>query len=315
MAINKQAKIYIAGHQGLVGSAIVRSLSGLGYKNLILKTRKELDLLSQDKVNRFFARQKPDYVFLAAAKVGGILANQTYPAEFIYENLVIETNILQAAYKNKVKKLIFLGSSCIYPRNCPQPIKEEYLLSSPLESTNEAYALAKIAGVKMCEFYNQQYGTKFIAVMPTNLYGINDNFSLTSSHVLPAMIRKFHEAKINKSPEVILWGTGKPHREFLHVDDLAAALIFLINKYNGQEIINIGCGQDLTIKELANKIKTVVGYQGKITWDKTKPDGTPRKLLDVSRLKKLGFKPKINLDKGLKLTYQWFLENEGKMRK
>lgn len=315
MAINKQAKIYVAGHEGLVGSAIVRALTSLGYKNLILKTRKELDLLNQDKVKRFFASQKPDYVFLAAAKVGGILANKTYPAEFIYENLVIETNILQAAYKNKVKKLIFLGSSCIYPRNCPQPIKEEYLLSSPLEKTNEAYALAKIAGVKMCEFYNQQYGTKFIAVMPTNLYGQNDNFSLSSSHVLPAMIRKFHEAKINKSSEVILWGTGKPRREFLHVDDLAAALIFLINNYDGQKIINIGCGQDLTIKELANKIKTIVGYQGKITWDKTKPDGTPRKLLDVSRLKKLGFKPRINLDQGLKLTYQWFLENEGKIRK
>jgi len=314
MAINKQAKIYIAGHLGLVGSAIVRALKKQGYKKLILKTRKELDLLSQEKVNRFFARQKPDYVFLAAAKVGGILANQTYPAEFIYENLTVQNNVLRAAYKNKVKKLIFLGSSCIYPKNCPQPIKEEYLLSSPLESTNEAYAIAKIAGVKMCEFYNRQYGTKFIAVMPTNLYGENDNFDLTSSHVLPAMIRKFHEARVSGSSEVVLWGTGKPRREFLHVDDLAAALVFLINNYEGQEILNIGCGHDLTIKELANKIKTVTGYKGKIIWDKTKPDGTPRKLLNVSRLKKLGFKPKISLDKGLEMTYEWFLENEGEMR-
>ena len=313
--MNKQAKIYIAGHLGLVGSAIVRALKKQGYKNLILKTRKELDLLSQYKVNQFFARQKPDYVFLAAAKVGGILANQTYPAEFIYENLTVQNNVLQAAYKNKVKKLIFLGSSCIYPKNCPQPIKEEYLLSSPLESTNEAYAIAKISGVKMCEYFNQQYGTKFIAVMPTNLYGENDNFDLVSSHVLPAMIRKFHEARVSGSSEVVLWGTGKPRREFLHVDDLAAALVFLINNYDGQEIINIGCGQDLTIKELANKIKTVTGYKGKIIWDKTKPDGTPRKLLNINRLKKLGFKPKISLDKGLEMTYEWFLENEKNIRK
>lgn len=315
MAMNKQAKIYIAGHLGLVGSAIVRALKKQGYKNLILKTRKELDLLSQEKVNRFFAQQKPNYVFLAAAKVGGILANQTYPAEFIYENLTVQNNVLQAAYKNKVKKLIFLGSSCIYPKNCPQPIKEEYLLSSPLESTNEAYAIAKISGVKMCEFYNRQYGTKFIAVMPTNLYGENDNFDLVSSHVLPAMIRKFHEAKVSGSSEVILWGTGKPRREFLHVDDLAAALVFLINNYDGQEIINIGCGQDLTIKELANKIKTVTGYKGKIIWDKTKPDGTPRKLLNINRLKKLGFKSSISLDEGLKMTYAWFLENEKNIKK
>lgn len=313
--MNKQAKIYIAGHLGLVGSAIVRALKKQGYKNLILKTRKELDLLSQEKVNRFFAQQKPNYVFLAAAKVGGILANQTYPAEFIYENLTVQNNVLQAAYKNKVKKLIFLGSSCIYPKNCPQPIKEEYLLSSPLESTNEAYAIAKISGVKMCEFYNRQYGTKFIAVMPTNLYGENDNFDLVSSHVLPAMIRKFHEAKVSGSSEVILWGTGKPRREFLHVDDLAAALVFLINNYDGQEIINIGCGQDLTIKELANKIKTVTGYKGKIIWDKTKPDGTPRKLLNINRLKKLGFKSSISLDEGLKMTYAWFLENEKNIKK
>jgi GDP-L-fucose synthase len=309
MAMNKQAKIFVAGHGGLVGSAIVRALISLGYKNLILKTRKELDLLNQAEVNRFFANQKPDYVFLAAAKVGGISANAQYPADFIYENLVIETNIIFAAYKNKVKKLIFLGSSCIYPRNCPQPIKEEYLLTSPLEKTNEAYAIAKIAGLKMCQYYNQQYGTKFIAVMPTNLYGPNDNFDLTSSHVLPAMIRKFHEAKIGGKKAVVLWGSGQPRREFLHVDDLATALIFLINNYQGQEIINIGSGRDLTIKELANKIKRVVGYTGKITWDKSKPDGTPRKLLNVNRLNKLGWQAKMDLDRGLMETYNWFQKN------
>ncbi|MFA5023526.1 MAG: GDP-L-fucose synthase [Patescibacteria group bacterium] len=307
--MNKQAKIFVAGHGGLVGSAIVRALISLGYKNLILKTRKELDLLNQAEVNRFFANQKPDYVFLAAAKVGGISANAQYPADFIYENLVIETNIIFAAYKNKVKKLIFLGSSCIYPRNCPQPIKEEYLLTSPLEKTNEAYAIAKIAGLKMCQYYNQQYGTKFIAVMPTNLYGPNDNFDLTSSHVLPAMIRKFHEAKIGGKKAVVLWGSGQPRREFLHVDDLATALIFLINNYQGQEIINIGSGRDLTIKELANKIKRVVGYTGKITWDKSKPDGTPRKLLNVNRLNKLGWQAKMDLDRGLMETYNWFQKN------
>ncbi len=312
--MKKDSKIFVAGHRGLVGSAIVRALKAQGYTKLILKTRAELDLLNQTAVNSFFAKYKPDYVFMAGAKVGGIMANKTYPAEFIYENLVMETNMVHAAYKNKVKKLLFLGSSCIYPKLAPQPIKEEYLLTSPLEKTNEAYAIAKIAGLKLAEFYNQQYGTKYISVMPTNLYGPNDNFSLEDSHVLPAMIRKFHEAKKNKSRAVTLWGTGKVKREFLHVDDLAKAIVFLMNKYDGQEILNIGSGQDQTIKQLAETIKRVVGFKGKIIWDTTKPDGTPRKLLNVNRIKKLGWKPSIGLDRGLKITYQWFLENEGKLR-
>lgn len=314
--MKKNDKIYIAGHNGLVGSAIVRALKKQGYTNLILKTRKELDLLNQAQVNNFFARQKPDYVFLAAAKVGGIMANKTYPADFIYENLTIETNIIKAAYQNKVKKLLFLGSSCIYPRECPQPIKEEYLLTSALEKTNEAYAVAKIAGLKMCEYYNQQYGTKFIAVMPTNLYGPNDNFDLVNSHVLPAMIRKFHEAKIKGDKEITLWGSGKVKREFLHVADLADAVVFLMNKYEGKQgIVNIGTGTDLTIKNLAEKIKKVVEFKGKIKWDTTKPDGTPRKLLNVNRLKKIGWKSKIKLDQGLKMTYQWFKDNEDRIKK
>ncbi len=305
----KTSKIYVAGHKGLVGSAIIRGLKEKGYKNIITKDHQELDLLSQVAVETFFKKYKPEYVFLAAAKVGGILANKERPAEFIYENLMIEANIINAAYKYKVKKLLFLGSSCIYPRLAPQPIKEEYLLTSPLEKTNEAYAIAKIAGLKLCEFYNRQYGTKYISVMPTNLYGPNDNFDLTTSHVLPALIRKFHEAKIKGDKAITLWGSGRPKREFLHVDDLAEALIFLMNKYNGQEIINIGCGQDLSIKELANKVKAITGYKGKVVWDKGKPDGTPRKLLNIERLKKLGWKPKINLDKGILNTYRWFVEN------
>lgn len=305
----KNSKIYVAGHNGLVGSAIIRSLKEKGYKNLITKSRQELDLLNQAAVEAFFKKNKPEYVFLAAAKVGGILANKEKPAEFIYENLQIAINVINAAYKYKVKKLLFLGSSCIYPRLAPQPIKEEYLLTSPLEETNEAYAIAKIAGLKLCEFYNKQYGTKYISVMPTNLYGPNDNFDLTTSHVLPALIRKFHEAKINERPQITLWGAGKAKREFLHVDDLARAVVFLMNKYNGKDIINIGCGEDLSIKELANKVKAITGYKGKIVWDKSKPDGTPRKLLNIERLKKLGWKPKINLDKGILDTYRWFVEN------
>lgn len=313
--MKKNQKIYVAGHLGLVGSAIIRALKEQGYNNLILKTHKELELLNQEVVNKFFRRYKPDYVFMAGAKVGGIIANKTYPADFIYENLVIETNIINAAYKNKVKKLIFLGSSCIYPRACPQPIKEEYLLTSPLEKTNEAYAIAKIAGLKLCEYYNQQYGTKYISVMPTNLYGPNDNFDLINSHVLPAMIRKFHEAKKNNLKEVTLWGTGKAKREFLHVDDLAKAVVFLMNKCDGQKIINIGSGKDLTIKQLAETVKKVVGYTGKITWDSSKPDGTPRKLLNINRIKKIGWKPSITLSTGLKTTYEWFLENEKMVRR
>lgn len=313
--MNKKQKIYVAGHDGLVGSAIVRSLKKQGYTNLLFKTRKQLDLLNQEAVNKFFHQHKPDFVFLAAAKVGGIIANTTYPADFIYENLTVETNVIHAAYENKVKKLLFLGSSCIYPKLAPQPIKEEYLLTSPLEKTNEAYAIAKIAGLKLCEYYNKQYGTKYISVMPTNLYGPNDNFDLKNSHVLPAMIRKFHEAKINKKPEMVLWGTGKAKREFLHVDDLAQAVVFLMNTYNGQEILNIGTGKDLTIKQLAETVKKIVSYTGKITWDTSKPDGTPRKLLNINKIKKLGWKPSITLESGLKTTYKWFLENEDKIRK
>ena len=272
----KKSKIYVAGHRGLVGSAILRKLKEKGYKNIIVKSHQELDLLNQAAVDTFFKKYKPEYVFLAAAKVGGILANKEKPAEFIYENLMIAANVINAAYKYKVKKLLFLGSSCIYPRLAPQPIKEEYLLTSPLEKTNEAYAIAKIAGLKLCEFYNRQYKTNYISVMPTNLYGPNDNFDLNSSHVLPALIRKFHDAKMKNNKSVTLWGSGRPKREFLHVDDLAEATIFLMNKYNGQEIINIGCGEDLSIKELANKVKAVTGYRGKVVWDKSKPDGTLR---------------------------------------
>lgn len=314
--MKKEAKIYIAGHRGLVGSALVRNLKAKDYNNLILKTRKELDLLNQKAVADFFQKEKPDYVFLAAAKVGGIMANKSYPADFIYENLVIETNIINSAYKNKVKKLIFLGSSCIYPKLCPQPIKEEYLLTSPLETSNEAYAIAKIAGLKLCEHYNTQYKTNFISAMPTNLYGPEDNFDLNNSHVLPAMIRKFHEAKIKGVSEVILWGSGKPKREFLFIDDLAEALILIAKKAKPNNgLINVGVGEDLSIKELAEKIKKIVGFKGKIVWDKSKPDGTPRKLLDVSKLKSLGFKPKTSLDKGIELTYKWFLENKANLKK
>jgi GDP-L-fucose synthase len=313
--MNKNSKIYVAGHLGLVGSAIMRKLKTEGYNNIIVRTRHELDLTDQSKVKEFFNKEKPEYVFLGAAKVGGIMANKNYPAEFIYSNLVVATNVVDASYKNNVKKLIFLGSSCIYPKLAPQPIKEEYLLSSPLELSNEAYAIAKIAGLKLCQYYNQQYGTNYIAVMPTNLYGPNDNFNLNDSHVLPAMIRKFHEAKVNNKATITLWGSGQAKREFLHVDDLADALLFLMKSYNGKEIINIGTGSDLSIKELANTIKQIVDFTGEINWDKTKPDGTPRKLLDVSKLEELGWRPQITLEKGLKTTYEWFLNNQENLRK
>lgn len=306
--MDKNAKIYVAGHLGLVGSAIIRSLDKHGYHHVIYKTLDELDLRNQAAVFSFFEQEKPEYVFLAAAKVGGILANKTYPAEFIYENLVIATNVIHAAYKNNIKKLLFLGSSCIYPKLAEQPIKEEYLLSGSLESTNEAYALAKIAGLKMCQYYRRQYGADFISAMPTNLYGPGDNFSLETSHVIPAMIRKFHEAKIAKE-SVILWGTGSPRREFLYVDDLADALIYLMNNYSEELHVNIGIGEDLTIKDLALTIQKTVGHTGEIIWDDTKPDGTPRKLLDVSRLNKTGFTAKVGLEEGLKLAYQWYQEN------
>jgi GDP-L-fucose synthase len=279
--MQKNSKIYIAGHNGLVGSAIKRNLEKQGFENLIYKNREELDLTDEKAVQNFFKKEKPEYVFLAAAKVGGIVANRDYPADFIYQNLEIQNNIIYQAYKNKVRKLLFLGSSCIYPRECPQPIKEEYLLTGELEKTNEAYAIAKIAGIKMCQSFNKQHGTKFISVMPTNLYGPNDNFDLKTSHVLPALIRKFHEAKIENESQVEMWGTGKAKREFLHVDDLAEACVFLMDNYEDDEIINIGTGEDLSIADLADTIKRVVGYQGEIVYDISKPDGTPRKLLDV----------------------------------
>jgi len=313
--MEKNDKIYVAGHLGLVGSAITRNLIKNGYTNLILKTRQELNLLNQQEVAIFFETEKPDYVFLAAAKVGGIIANSKYPAEFIYENLMVQNNIINSAYNNKVKKLLFLGSSCIYPKLATQPIKEEYLLTSPLEKSNEAYAIAKIAGLKLCEYYNKQYGTQYIAVMPTNLYGPNDNFNLENSHVLPAMIRKFHEAKINNDQNLTLWGSGLPKREFLHVDDLAEATIFLMNNYKGENILNIGTGEDMSIKELAETIKEIVDFAGDIIWDDSKPDGTPRKLLDVSLINSLGWKYKTNLKDGIENTYRWFLDNQENIRR
>jgi GDP-L-fucose synthase len=306
--MQKTSKIYIAGHNGLVGSAIKRNLEKQGFENLIYKTREELDLMDEQAVQDFFEKEKPEYVFLAAAKVGGIVANRDYPADFIYQNLKIQNNIIYQAYKKKVKKVLFLGSSCIYPRECPQPIKEEYLLTGELEKTNEAYAIAKIAGIKMCQSFNRQHGTKFISVMPTNLYGPNDNFDLKTSHVLPALIRKFHEAKIENKKEVEMWGTGKAKREFLHVDDLAEACVFLMDNYEDDEIINIGTGEDLSIADLADTIKRVVGYQGKTVYDTSKPDGTPRKLLDVSKIHNLGWKHKIDLETGIKETCKWYLK-------
>ena len=344
--MDKKSKIYIAGHRGMVGSAFVRRLEAEGYANLITRTHGELDLLRQDKVETFFKTEKPEYVILAAAKVGGIWGNNTYPAQFIYENLAIQSNVIHASYTNAVKKLLFLGSSCIYPKHSPQPIKEAYLLSDYLEPTNEPYAVAKIAGIKMCQSYNRQYHTRYISVMPNNLYGPNDNFDLETSHVLPALIRKFHLAKLATSgdwqaikqdeetrgplpndikraigldpatgqpldqpaqaPSVILWGSGSPRRELLHVDDLADACVFLMNHYNESDIINIGWGKDQTILELAQMVADAVGYQGKIQWDSTKPDGTPQKLLDISRLTKLGWQPGITLQEGIREVYKWY---------
>ena len=300
------ARIFVAGHRGLVGSAIRRRLEAAGCGNIILRTHRELDLTRQAEVEAFFASEKPEYVFLAAAKVGGIWANSSYPAEFIYQNITIQTNIIHASYLSGVKKLLFLGSSCIYPRDCPQPMKEEYLLSGYLESTNEPYAVAKIAGIKMCQSYNRQYGSRYISVMPTNLYGPEDNFDLETSHVLPALIRKFHEAKERGLTEVVIWGTGTPRREFLHVDDLAGACVFLMEHYDGSEIVNIGVGEDQTIRELAEMIAEVVGFDGKLQFDPTKPDGTPVKLLDVGRLNRLGWKARIPLRNGLAETYEWY---------
>jgi GDP-L-fucose synthase len=306
--MKKDTKIYVAGHRGLVGSAIMRKLKKEGYNNLVYRTSSELDLRRQEKVEEFFKEEKPDHVILAAAKVGGIQANDTYSAEFLYDNLMIETNVIDAAYQNDVKKLLFLGSSCIYPKFADQPMKEDYLLSGKLESTNEGYAVAKITGIKLCEHYNKQYGTNFISAMPTNLYGPNDNFDLETSHVLPALIRKFHEAKVKGEDEVVIWGTGKPKREFLHVDDLADALLFLMNNYDGDQFVNVGVGKDISILELAELIKDIVGFEGEIVNDLSKPDGTPRKLMDVTRLNNLGWESKISLEEGIEDTYQWLIQ-------
>lgn len=307
--MNSNAKIYVAGSRGLVGSAIVRKLKEAGFHHIIERTRKELDLQDTQAVENFFQHEKPDYVFLAAAKVGGIHANNTYPADFIYNNLMIQLNVIQAAHHHNVKKLLFLGSSCIYPKLAPQPLKEEYLLTGELEPTNDAYAIAKIAGIKMCQAYRRQYGDNFISVMPTNLYGINDNFDLQNSHVLPALIRKFHDAKVNQDPTVTVWGTGKPRREFLLVDDLAEACCFLMHHYNEPDIINIGTGTDVTIAELAAIVAEVTGFQGEIVYDTTKPDGTPVKRLDVSRINALGWTAKTSLRTGIKQTYEWYLNS------
>lgn len=307
--MNKDDKIYVAGHRGMVGSAIKRRLEKEGYTNIIVKTSKELDLTNQAKVDEFFSVEKPDYVFLAAAKVGGIHANNTYPADFIYDNLMIQNNVIKAAHDFEVKKLLFLGSTCIYPKMAPQPIKEEYLLTGALEETNEAYAIAKIAGLEMCKFFKRQYGDNFISCMPTNLYGPNDNFDLKNSHVLPALIRKFHEAKVNNSEVVEVWGTGTPLREFLYVDDMADACVFLMENYEGEQHVNIGTGEEVSIRELAETIKKVVGFEGELVFNTDMPDGTPRKLTTVDKLHGLGWKHKVSLNEGIKLAYNWFLEN------
>lgn len=307
--MKKDSKIYVAGHRGLVGSAIVRALQSAGYANIIERTHAELDLLDGAAVLDFFIKEKPEYVFDAAAKAGGIVANSTYPADFIYQNLAIQTNILHSAHLTKVAKLLFLGTSCIYPKLCPQPIKEEYLMTGPLEKTNEAYAIAKITGIMMCQSYRKQYGSHFISVMPTNLYGPHDNFDKETSHVFPALIAKFHEAKMKGAKTVTLWGSGTPLREFLHVDDLADACVFLMNAYDDGMPINIGTGEDLSIQELARLIQEAVGFDGEVSWDAKMPDGTPRKLLDVSRIHSLGWQHKIGLKDGIKRTYDWYKEN------
>lgn len=308
--MEKHAKIYVAGHRGMVGSALVRRLESEGYQNIIVRTSRELDLRNQQAVTDFFAAEKPDYVFLAAAKVGGIMANNVYRADFLYENLQIQNNVIHNAYLTGVKKLMFLGSSCIYPKMAPQPLKEDYLLTGPLEYTNEPYAIAKITGIKMCESYRKQYGCNFISVMPTNLYGPNDNYDLVGSHVLPAMIRKFHEAKTEGRPFVELWGTGSPLREFLHADDLADASVYLMKTYDEEQFVNIGVGEDISIKNLAELIQQTIGFEGELRWNTDKPDGTPRKLMDVSRLHGMGWKHRYSLEEGIKLTYQDFLAKE-----
>ena len=312
--MNPESSIFVAGHRGLVGSAIVRHLRASGFRNLVLRDRAELNLTRQAAVESFFAEARPEYVFFAAAKVGGILANDTYPAEFLQDNLVIQTNIIDAAYRNGTRKLLFLGSSCIYPKHAPQPMPEDCLLTGPLEPTNEWYAIAKIAGLKMCQAYRKQYGFNAISAMPTNLYGPGDNFSLKSSHVLPALLRKVHEAKEARASEVEVWGTGKPRREFLHVDDLADACVFLMRNYDGDGWVNVGWGRDETIAELADTIRRVVGFTGSLRFDSSKPDGTPRKLLDTTRLAALGWAPKIGLEAGIRSTYEWFLNNRSSLK-
>lgn len=307
--MNLDSKIYVAGHRGMVGSAIVRELKRQGYTQLILRTHNQLDLCNQESVNAFFATEKPEYVFLAAAKVGGIIANKTAPADFMYQNMMLEMNVIHAAWQNGCRKLEFLGSSCIYPRLAPQPMKEECLLTSALEPTNEAYALAKISGLKYCQYLNQQYGTHYISVMPTNLYGPNDNYHPEHSHVLPALIRRFHEAKTQNLPEVVCWGDGTPLREFLYVDDLAELCVYLMNTYDGDQTINAGTGKEITIKNLTHLVAEIVGYKGKIVWDTSRPNGTPRKLLDVSRTEQLGWKYKTELSDGIRMAYQDFLTN------
>lgn len=307
--MEKNSKVYVAGHNGLVGSGIVRELELQGYTNILTRTHQELDLLDTQKVKEFFKQEKPDYIFLAAAKVGGILANNNFPADFIFENLQVQNNVIHNAYLNKVKKLLFLGSSCIYPKHCPQPIKEKYILTKELEPTNEPYAIAKIAGIKMCQSYNRQHGTCFISVMPTNLYGINDNFNPERGHVIPALINKIYKAKTSGTKSITIWGTGTPKREFLFVDDLANACVYLMQNYNDSEIINIGTGEDITIKELAETICKVINYKGDLEFDTTKPDGTPRKLLDVTKINTLGWKAKTSLEEGLRKTYNWYLKS------
>jgi GDP-L-fucose synthase len=307
--LKTQDKIFVAGHRGMVGSAIVRKLNQKGFANIITRSSKELDLTNQQLVNEFFETEKPQFVFLAAAKVGGIHANNTYRADFLYQNLMMESNVIHAAYINNVEKLFFLGSSCIYPKAAPQPLKEEYLLTGPLEQTNEPYAIAKIAGIKLCESYRRQYNCNFISAMPTNLYGPNDNYDLNNSHVLPALIRKFHTAKVESKDEVVVWGTGTPLREFLHVDDLAEACFYLMQNYNEEQLVNVGSGVDISIKDLALLVKKIVGFTGNLIFDETKPDGTYRKLMDVSKLEKLGWKYTIELEKGIEMVYQDGLKN------
>jgi len=307
--MEKNSRVYIAGHRGLVGSAIVRNLEAEGFTNIITRTHKELDLTNQADVRRFFEEEKPEYVFLAAAKVGGIHANNTYPADFIYDNLMIQNNVIKAAHDFGVTKLLFLGSTCIYPKMAPQPIREEYLLTGALEETNEAYAVAKIAGLEMCKFFKRQYGDNFISCMPTNLYGPNDNFDLKSSHVLPALIRKFHEAKVNGAETVEIWGTGTPLREFIYVDDMAAACVFLMENYDGEQHVNIGTGEEVSIRQLAETVREVVGFEGELVFNTDMPDGTPRKLTTVDKLHELGFMHKVSLNEGIRMAYGWFLEN------